>query len=141
MMISMILRGQPPADEVKTRIADVNRVVTETVEGLRVLIKQLQSKYENDLSLPEAVQQELSRHNRLGIVATTLNVEGIPKKLDNKTSLFLFRMSQESLHNIVTHSRAQGWRRRQQANIDANISEFSAKKHQETPELSAIITQ
>ena len=104
IMISVLRDGNP--DDLEARIVELKRVMSDALFGLRNLTQQLRSDYENDISLPEAFQQELNRLKRLGIITTQLSVNGIPKKLDNKTSLFLFRMFQESLNNIVAHARA-----------------------------------
>ena len=88
-------------------IKEIKLVATKAVEDLRNLTHQLRTNYANHISLPEVMEQELTRLERLGILATRFDLDGIPKTLENKTALFLFRMFQESLNNIIAHSKAE----------------------------------
>src|SRR6202012_1285242 len=70
LMLSVLFWGNP--DELETKVAEVKRVLYDAVDGLRNLTQQLRSDYENNISLPEAFEQELNRLKRLGIITTNL---------------------------------------------------------------------
>jgi len=108
-LIKLMLSALEPEKQIDigSHISDIKHVTAEALRDLRTLTHQLRSDQVNRISLLDGIEHELSRLKRLGVVNTHLDIDGIPRPFENKTSLILFRMFQESLNNIVAHSMAR----------------------------------
>ncbi len=73
---------------------------------LRTLSKLISPEALKSLTLPQAVEMEIARFNRLNFITSTFEVEGIPKKIDSKKEIILFRILQEFFSNTIKHSKA-----------------------------------
>lgn len=87
-------------------LLDSKRIAAVMIEDMRNLTRYLQINSAKELHLPEVIQEELERIKRTGIFYTDLNLIGVPRELDTKTNLFVYRIVQESLKNVVTHAKA-----------------------------------
>jgi signal transduction histidine kinase len=88
-------------------LTETKEMTGQLLQDLKNLTRYLYINSSKDIQLPEVIGEELSRVNRSGLLATSLNLKGIPRTLDAKTSLVVFRMFQESLNNVVAHSQAR----------------------------------
>lgn len=98
------LKEAPPA--LQDKLNEMKSFVAGTVDTLRRVTTRLRPPLLDDLGLAEAVQWQLDDFSqRTGIQATsTISLEGTD--LDERTSINIFRILQESLTNITRHSGA-----------------------------------
>lgn len=76
------------------------------MSDLRDIAKSLSTERIQAISLSEMTNHELQRINRSGLMVASLQSEGIEQVINEQKKLILFRMVQESLHNILKHSNA-----------------------------------
>jgi PAS domain S-box-containing protein len=91
----------------KHQIQALKKLAVEIAADLQFLSRQLHPSKLQYLGLPAAVRslcREISERHKLDV---TCIVRDVPDKLPEPISLNLFRTAQESLQNVVKHSRAQ----------------------------------
>lgn len=98
------LKDAPPA--LQDKLSDMKSFVAGTVDTLRRVTTRLRPPLLDDLGLAEAAQWQLNDFSkRTGIEAVaSISLDGA--NLDERTSINIFRILQESLTNIARHSAA-----------------------------------
>ena len=94
------------------RMAELQAVVTGTLDGVRQIIKDMRPLVLEDLGLVPALK-DLVRSSRTGdgaVPHARLNVSGSPAALRPELELALYRITQEALTNVRKHARATGVR-------------------------------
>jgi two-component system NarL family sensor kinase len=97
----------------KSLLAEAKESVSKAMTDLRDIAKSLNSERIVSSDLPEITAQELHRINRSGIMITSITTEGEIRNIQDEQKLIIFRMIQETLQNIIKHSRAK--------NVDAKF--------------------
>lgn len=90
----------------KLLLNDARENVSKAVTDLRDLAKGLSGDRIRILGLVPAVEQEVQRINRIGMMNVSLEVQGHEERINNQKELILFRVIQECLQNIVKHASA-----------------------------------
>ena len=88
-------------------LIDAKDSVSKALSDLRDIANSLNSDRIKLLTLTEMTNQELQRIKRIGIMNTTLKVDGLEEPIVDQRKLILFRIIQESLQNILKHSDAK----------------------------------
>jgi two-component system, NarL family, sensor kinase len=83
------------------------QLVSKAINDLRDLSRSLNGDKIADLGLQDAIDNELKIIQNTGQFKTQLLVTGEPYKLLPQNEMVLFRIVQESLNNVVKHSRAK----------------------------------
>jgi signal transduction histidine kinase len=94
------------APAVQEKVADMKQFVAGTVDTLRRVTTRLRPPLLDDLGLAEAARwqlDEFSERNGIAVVAT-IDING--DSLDERTSINVFRILQESLTNVARHAGA-----------------------------------
>ena len=99
------IQVQSAQDDSKN-IEEAAETIGTALNELRTLSKVISPEALKSLTLPQAVEMEIARFNRLKFITSTFEVEGIPKKLDSKKEIILFRILQEFFTNTIKHSKA-----------------------------------
>jgi signal transduction histidine kinase len=98
------LQRDPAA--VEARLADMMKVMDQTIQSVRRISSELRPGVLDDLGLPAAIEwqaQEFER--RTGIPCQVHCDEGL-EQLESRCATALFRILQESLTNIIRHAQA-----------------------------------
>lgn len=85
---------------------DISENISKAMTDLRDLSKGLNSERIRVIGLLPAVEQEVQRINRTGILHIQLTASGTEEKGDGRKALILFRVIQECLQNIIKHAQA-----------------------------------
>lgn len=93
-------------EELQKKIESALIQVSKAINDLRDLSKSFNTDNISALGLVRAVEYELDMIKKTGVHKTSFNVEGKIKKLEPQTELILFRIVQETLHNIIKHAEA-----------------------------------
>jgi len=88
-------------------ITSIKETINQVIQDLRSMAKGLNAENIQLSSLPEIVQRETDRLNRIGFLQASFSVEGNEFEMGKDQKLILFRIIQESLQNIVKHANAQ----------------------------------
>jgi two-component system, NarL family, sensor kinase len=83
------------------------QLVSKAINDLRDLSRSLNGDKIADLGLQDAIDNELKIIQNTGQFKTQLLVTGEPYKLLPQNEMVLFRIVQESLNNVVKHSKAK----------------------------------
>ena len=97
---------EPSNDFFETKLNTATTAVGKALQDLRDISKSLNTDSINEIGLITAIENELEIINKSGI-KTHFIIEGKMQKLAPKTELILFRMLQESINNIIKHTKAQ----------------------------------
>jgi len=90
----------------RARLAAAQGTLTETLDNLRRFCRDLRPSLIDDLGLVDAVDWLVSDlRSRAGMVVT-LEVHGPRTRLSSRDELLVFRIVQESLHNVERHAQA-----------------------------------
>lgn len=90
----------------KSLIGEVKSSVSFAMTDLRDIAMSLSKDRIQSFNLSEAVNREIQRINRLGILNASTIIKGEEKEITGQEKLIIFRMIQESLQNIIKHSGA-----------------------------------
>ncbi|MDE1191583.1 MAG: histidine kinase [Arachidicoccus sp.] len=90
----------------KELIADIKANISNALNDLRDIAKSLSSGRLHQLTLVQAIDQELQRINHSGLIQTQLNVSGAEYSVAEQKKVILFRMIQECFQNILKHAKA-----------------------------------
>ena len=82
--------------------ANIGKAMTD----LRDIARSLNTDKMSLFSLPAAISEEAARIERTGIVQIIIQTDGNEVSVDEQKKLIIFRMVQESLQNIIKHSKA-----------------------------------
>jgi signal transduction histidine kinase len=88
------------------KIATTKDLVSKAIHDLRALSKTLNAEAVMAKGLLHAVQSELDTIERTGMYKTRLTTEGLPYSLGTEKEIFLFRIVQEAINNIIKHAQA-----------------------------------
>ncbi len=73
---------------------------------IRALSKLINPEALKNMSLPEALDLELERFNRMAYLKPSLKISGTPITIDKKIQTIIFRILQELFTNTIKHSKA-----------------------------------
>jgi two-component system, NarL family, sensor kinase len=82
-------------------------VLNKAIFDLSDLTKSLHSDRINDVGLVESMRFELVSVKKAGLIDVQFGISGEEFQLPEQKAIFLFRMFQEMLNNILKHSRAK----------------------------------
>lgn len=99
------IQVQSAQDDPKN-IEEASQTIGTALDELRTLSKLISPEALKNLTLPQAVELEIARFNRLNFITSTFEVEGVPTKIDSKKEIILFRILQEFFSNTIKHSKA-----------------------------------
>jgi signal transduction histidine kinase len=97
------IEKQHPAFEHSKAVQDI---LNKAIYDLSDLTKSLYTDRIGEIGLVESMRFELATIKRAGLIEVNFNMEGIPFLLNEQKSIFLFRMFQEIMNNILKHSQA-----------------------------------
>jgi signal transduction histidine kinase len=87
-------------------LSDVSETITKGLTEVRALSKLINPEAIKNINLKDAVQLEIDRFNRLNFIHSTLKVTGKEQKINEKSSIIIFRILQEFFSNTIKHSKA-----------------------------------
>ncbi len=87
-------------------LEDVRGLVGKCLMEIRAVSRNLNNEVITQVGLAESVRYELNRLDKLGILNTSLVVEGDNWKPPENDALILFRIIQEFLTNVIKHAKA-----------------------------------
>jgi len=90
----------------KVLIGEIKGNIGNALTDLRDIAKSLSSSRIQDLSLLQAVEQELQRIDRAGCIKCNIEVRNNEAQLAEQKKIIIFRIVQESLQNIIKHANA-----------------------------------
>jgi len=90
----------------KLLIADIKSNVGNALSDLRDIAKSLSTSRVQELTLLQAIDQELQRIDKTGLIKCKVDVNGNEKQLPEQKKIIIFRIVQESLQNILKHANA-----------------------------------
>lgn len=97
----------PAADQqLQQKITDSKDLVSKAINDLRDLSRSLDTDYVKEMGLQRAIEYELEMLQKTGTIEVQLQVEGAIIRLDKQKELILFRIIQETFHNILKHAEA-----------------------------------
>lgn len=97
-----------PAAEgiIQEKIADSKELVSKAIGDLRDLSRSMDTDYVKEMGLWRAIEYEMEMIQKAGAISANLQIEGDIITLDKQKELILFRIIQETFHNIIKHADA-----------------------------------
>ena len=86
-------------------VEETRDIIGEAINDLRDMSKGFHSDHVRSLELNSAIEKELQRLKKTGLVETTFITEGDIIEIDSSKKLILFRMVQEIMQNMIKHSK------------------------------------
>jgi len=86
-------------------LEETRDIIGEAINDLRDMSKGFHSDHVRSLELNSAIEKELQRLKKTGLVETTFITEGDIIEIDSSKKLILFRMVQEIMQNMIKHSK------------------------------------
>lgn len=91
------------AEKVKTS----QTLIAKAIQDLRDLSRSLNTDYVAEMGLVRSIEYELELLQKTGTMETSFSLVGMKVKLDKQKELILFRIIQETIHNIIKHAQAK----------------------------------
>jgi signal transduction histidine kinase len=92
--------------EYQGSVAEINHLIGDTLNEIRLLSKTLNPEIIRDLGLVKSIGFELERFNKLNFLKATLTLTGNEVSIDQKDEIIIFRILQEFFSNAIKHSKA-----------------------------------
>ncbi|GAA3590816.1 hypothetical protein GCM10022396_05310 [Flavivirga amylovorans] len=87
-------------------INEVKGTLDKCIKELRILSKLINPDALKNMSLEQAVSDEINRFNRLNFIESQLTIKGQQIKIDSKIEIVFFRILQEFFSNTIKHAKA-----------------------------------
>lgn len=91
----------------KEILLEINEIIGESIRDIRSLSKSFITEQVENLGLVQSIQKEVSRIDRLNLLKIDYVFNTTKIIIEPKVSLILFRIVQESINNVLKHSRAK----------------------------------
>jgi signal transduction histidine kinase len=98
--------GVPIAEEIKEKMEAANLLIGQSLEEIRNISRSLNGENIKNNGLIDTVHQHIEQLEKAGPFKVKLTITGTTCYLDDVKETVLFRIMQESLNNIVKHSKA-----------------------------------
>lgn len=95
-----------PEHEAYEGVQNSKEMLQKVIREMADLTKSLHTDRITDIGLSEAINFDLASIRRAGILKIHLEVEGEEFHFPDQQSIFIFRMYQEMMNNIIKHSKA-----------------------------------
>ena len=92
------------------KIDNTKQLVSKAINDLRELSRSLSGDKMADLGLTDSIENELNIISNTGQYETFLTISGSPFKMSHQNEMVIFRIVQESLSNVLKHSKADNIR-------------------------------
>lgn len=93
--------------ELPDKINTSKNLVSKAIQDLRDLSRSMNMDSIMSMGLTNSIENELDMIRKTEMFNTSFDVQGEIPRLDEKKELILFRIVQESLHNIIKHASAK----------------------------------
>src|SRR5688500_6182604 len=90
----------------REKLAESKNLLAKAIQDLRDISKTLNTDFINEVGLVKAIDQQLQLLKRTGLYSTELFLKGDIYNQEPGHELFIFRIVQELLNNIVKHAEA-----------------------------------
>ena len=87
-------------------IPEVSATLNKGLKELRTLSRAINPEALKNITLTEAITQELERLNRLQYIEASLNIKGEEKGMKHDVEIVFFRILQEFFSNTIKHAKA-----------------------------------
>ena len=81
-------------------------ILGDALRELRALSKSINPESLKNMSLLEAINNEIERFDRMNFIKSEFEITGTPFEIPQKEEIIIFRILQESFANTIRHSRA-----------------------------------
>lgn len=106
MSIAQFERKVVGQEKAEASAAEAKEMVTETIDNVRRISKDLMPVALLKLGLPAALEDLFKKLSNLEGIQATFSLEGNPHELSQATALGLYRVIQEGLNNCLKHAEA-----------------------------------
>jgi signal transduction histidine kinase len=108
MMVSMRILSDGAQDERQRQILlGARELAADTLNSIRILAVNLRPPVIDDLGLVPAMKKYIADFRNLHLIQVDFNTTGANIDIASHTAITLYRIMQESLINVVKHSKAQ----------------------------------
>jgi len=91
------------------KVKEISELIGDSLQDIRSLSKTLNPEVINNMGLIQAIENDISRFNRLKFIDAKLSVIGERYAIPKKDVIILFRILQEFFNNTIKHSKATGY--------------------------------
>jgi signal transduction histidine kinase len=105
-LVKLKINNSLDYDTFNKNVSDINEALDLTIADLREILFNLRPKVLEDMGLFEAVRTLSDKISNNFKINGKVEYVGAPIRLDKKTELYMFRIIQESISNILRHSKA-----------------------------------
>jgi two-component system NarL family sensor kinase len=105
--LSLAVLPLTKAHEAFEPIQNSRQILNKAMTDLADLTKSLHTDRIAQIGLADSIQFELESLRRSGLVEIEFSISGPEQSLDEQKSIFLFRIFQENMNNILKHARAK----------------------------------
>lgn len=93
-------------DKSYEQIENSRQILNKAIIDLSNLTKSLHTDRIAQIGLVDSIRYECSAINKTGIVSVAFDMLGDEEQMDDQKSIFLFRIFQEAMNNVLKHARA-----------------------------------
>lgn len=105
-LLKMNLRQIQSVPESKEQLHLSNELIQQLIMDIKDISTSLQNHQLAEIGLNEAITKDCERVKKLGFISVQLDCSTSLTDVDVNTSIFLYRMYQEAINNVISHSQA-----------------------------------
>lgn len=105
-LLKMNLKQVVPAPESEQMLKESSDLVVQLIQDIKSISSSLQNHQLSEIGLQQAIEKDCIRINKLGFISVEATCKTELSDLDANTAVFLYRMYQESMNNVISHAKA-----------------------------------
>lgn len=106
VLLKMNLKQVVAEPQSKQKLKESSELVVQLIQDIKSISSSLENNQLSKIGLAQAIEKDCERINKFGFITVQADCKTELNNLNTTTSVFLYRMYQEALNNVISHSKA-----------------------------------
>jgi len=106
VLLKMNLKQVVAEQQSKQKLKESSELVVQLIQDIKSISSSLENNQLSKIGLAQAIEKDCERITKFGFIKVEADCKAELNNVDTNTSVFLYRMYQEALNNVISHSKA-----------------------------------